>query len=364
MVGGKPSSFLVVPPHVVFTAAEEEACYRHLIDSDEYTVVTTIVTPEDVMLDDTGVRKCDKYRYTYHSLRQLCNATSNGLLPLVMDLSGVRRKKDAYDEVISVATAARVFNACVRVRFLRRGGLYGKQLLSNSKLCTVDGLMSPAFQYMQNSALYEIMEDMRQRADLPLRFHEALVVGRWVGLTYLLPATFNIGGQRFSHGVYVATSEVGECGMHTSTVVACRGTSYKCLGPFTQARHIGKQFTKKVRRIVASTMQQMLEDISGCALELQGRSFDLGQNTIRKRLIRALVQRGVEPGFAARSVDWTAQVGAGEKVKVKQRPKPGTTRSGTELFLRLLIDSRGLSSVRREMVERAAYALLTGGFGG
>ena len=342
------------------TQVDEFTSYVAELDRD--TIMTAIGSYEDLAMGDTGYRKCDKYRYTHLSLRQLCSHTSAGLMQLISDIGGVTRRNDTYDEVISVPTAVRIFNACVKLRLMRRDGLYGKQLISNTQHKTIDGVVGSVYKYLPHYYLYDAVTEMFSDRIKPPVFHYAQLTGRRLSMSLLHPCTFTVGEHEYSSGFYFANSEAGECSVTAAFVVGRTDTSHKCIGRLHRIAHSGKKFSSRLLSIIDSAVRDIMDHVTLTArfAKLASTELDLSSGSTRLILERWLARCDIEAPVVELIVDWTAHSGSDEKTMPMRRSHEAVTRTSMDLFIRLITEASEYAPKIRERLEHAAFKLLMG----
>jgi len=365
---------LVVPTQRrVFAADATDAFIDHTSQVDANTLVSPIVDPADVALDDNGKLRTNGYRLTYLAVQQLGKYTATGLTQLVTDIGGIRRSRRGYDGAISVATAARILNACVKLRFRTPEGLYGRQLLQNNETRVVDGIVGPSYRYLPHRTLYEAASDMLRAALPPATFHEVVLIGRRLSMVFHFdsPLFTLADGATYGGGYYFANSEVGECGVHAAFILTLLGTSSRCLAKPQTLAHTGRAFTRKLGGMLASTvvdanyaemLRNRAEGLSSIPLSLTNDK-GIVNAARRRRLVQLLHGRNIAQSVAATAVDRAIYVGAGgDRFLDRRDAGEFASRTAYDLFRALMSLAEEHHSALREQVERTAFDLLTGRF--
>lgn len=359
----KPPPLMAAPTVKDFGPGQLNAFMRYAESIDEGTIMTAIQSADDLLLDDTGKRKFDGYRYTHLALSQVCSITAYGLMRLLLDLTGEVRRVDMYDEVISVPTAARIFNACVKLRFMRKDGLYGKQLVNNTTERVIDGLVGPLYKYLPHHYLCEIANDIASTQAGNLRFHRAQLVGRRLSMSFLHDATFVGGGHDYSYGIYIVNSEAGECSVQAAVMLARRDADYWCIGKLRRLPHVGKKFSQNLTRLLMRVTGEVTDYLTyeDCFKVLAQKEYDLSSPTGKAAWAKKLVRLGLDKPLAETIVDWAAQVGSGPKATPKRLNKEAAAkRTGIDLFNVMITEAKNYAPKIKELIEHIAFRLLTG----
>jgi hypothetical protein len=350
-----------------FTANDVDAFMQYVERLDDATINATLNSPEDVYLrDDDGTRKSDGYRMTYLAFQQMCSHTAAGLLSLAADLSGLSRRGSSYDSVVSMNTAVRIVNACIKLRFRAEGGLYGRQLISNTADNTVDGIVGPAYRYLAHRYLFEAARDMLEGVDTPAYFYDARITGRRVALSFqTAKAVCSTGQHEFYLGFYFSNSEAGECGVHSAITLHRHGTAQRCVGKLYSVAHSGRNFTKKLGHLLNKSVVRLpAADVLQRRLDrLQSTVLDLTTLSQRAAVAKQLSQHAVNLQLAQAIVDWTANTGGeGEAKVVRLREARTVERTLFDLFMRIIAEAEECPPKPREELERLAFQLFMGSF--
>ena len=357
----KCGQLLADPPVVKFTQRQLDSFLTYAKRVDDATVVSAIQSAEDLLIDDTGKRKVDGYRYTHLAMGQLCTATATGLMRLISDVAGVVRRPNSYDDVISVPTASRIFNACVKLRFLRKDGVYGKQLIGNTRDKTIDGLVGALYKQLPNYYLCEMANEAFRSQTMLIKFHNAQLVGRRLCMAFLSEASFNVGGKAYSYGVYLVNSEAGECSVQAAMLIGQRDSSLRCIGKLRRLPHTGKKFSRNLAKLLGQVLRDLEERVRYYEhfVSLSQKEVDLTQEANKVMMRHRLERWGVEAPIAKITVDWVAHAGSAAKVPPTSRHKAeAANRTELDLFNRLVADAEEYAPKIREIMEHAAFLLL------
>jgi hypothetical protein len=343
---------------------------QHVEDVDARTFRSTVHQPEDVHLDDNG-QLPDGYRLTLLAFNQLCQAVAPGLSRLAAEIAGIKRTDKMPDVAVSAATAARIINACVALRFRAPNGLFGRQLIRYADRHIVDGIVGRGYNYVSNHLLLEMAQSILCDGDVPMGFVQAQLAGR------RLAAMFSqtqaelalVGGQQFRIGCYIGNSEAGECSVRVAPVLHLEGTECRCMGTPILVSHIGQQLqTRLVAAFVSGTaaLQELSADFTQTASARMQQPLHLLDKhdkirvSYRRQLVGGLVSRGVPQPIAEDVIRWAIFAGGTAAVFPRHvSTEQLRDRYVYDIFIRLLTQAMGRHPRVRELMEHAAFLLLT-----
>jgi hypothetical protein len=340
---------------------------EHVRSVDDSTRFVPIEDLEDVRLNDDGTRTKDGYRYSWLAFRQLCQQISPGLVQLAADIGGLRHSKDASEVAISVATAARVVNACARLRFRSPRGLTDRQMVQDTEMRTVDGIVGPGYRYLDHFSLIESATGMLECVDDPAVFHGASLHGRRLAMTYHCEKEFveMPNGDSFHGGFYFGNSEAGECGVHAAFVLNLTGTELRCISQIQKLSHAGRSFAKKLGHLLSSVL--LLEDqarhVKRSAVKLLETNLRVTRETLKsrnRRIVLALRNQGLDADLAKPVTRRAIFIGRyGNEVPRQVGDTELKERTYYDVFYHLIKQAEGLHPKQRELLERVAYGLLS-----
>jgi hypothetical protein len=360
-------------------APPQESEYRYgavdqlredLTDRDASTVMEPIGQFSDIELTETGRRKADGYRLTPLALSQLCQCVSPGLHQLTLDISGTKRRRETFDEVVDPVLAVRIVNSCGKLRFRIKDGLMGRLMVLDNRTKTVEGILGPGYKYLSNADLFSAVDEMMVGADPAGQFYSAHLLGRRLTVVFRLPRPlFTMGDRDFYGGYYFGNSEAGEIGVQTAQLITViHGGSVRCLGPLQHIKHAGKGFTKRLARLLNETLAKGNDsgamDTAAKRLIASSMGMDVhGQPRAERQRIMcdALRAGGVDMDSAMAVLDWATHAGQGSALPSSTTSTLLATRSHYDVFIQLMRHAVSASSLhKREQLERAAYDLLIG----
>lgn len=360
----------------LFVAGQEPQLRAQLSRMEVDTSTEPITCAEDLILDKEG-RTPRGYRYTRVGFTQVTQCLAKGLSNLLTDVAGMVHRKDSRDRMVDAELALHVFGRMVQLRY---PAVSSYRLLLNHQDKLIEGLVGAKQQFLNNAELYQMAEQSisQHRADVVL--HTAVIIGRRMALWYrargpmfTLPVEKEIWP--FYHGYYFCNGEATGTSVRGTLALFCKHGL--CLGPYKtygdRVTHAGKDFSVRL----GSLFTKVLTHDFGIALFQDGalrlRDESLGfadkeereRRAQERRLTHGLTQLGVQKNLAKHVVESALYVGRAEG------PPPGpvqridllfNTRKMLDLLVSLMRAARRLDLERREKVEQAAFALLTGRF--
>jgi len=330
-----------------------------------------------LQLDLQGKTIDGGYRMTAAAFSQIAQVLAPGLSKMMPDICGTITLPPEKELLTDGTVAIEFWNWLVELRF----PLVSKYLLlKNRDSKTIEGLIGKTHQYLGNFELFGIttqeLADVRPDVDV----YAAMLVGRkftvWFRSRDPLTSTtvagnaFNVyDGYYFTNGEATGTSVRGTVAAFTPVGV-CLGSYRKHGGRVT---HAGKNFHLRLAAMVSEVAERSVsrDDITEGLLRLQGESMgfdacnsDESRREHRKRLIRAVTLLGVGRTLARDVVDRACALGRHSAAEFQTHDLAAryASRKLYDLFVPLMWVARQVDSSRREKLEQAAYALLTGKF--
>lgn len=369
-------SEIAVPSTIrTFSETQEEEFLAYVRAVDANTITVPIETPADVALADDGSIARDGYRFSQLAFSQLCQCVASGLSTLVEDISGLRRRENVFDDVISVPTAVRILNTCVELRFLMDKGPYGRLMVRDMKQDIVEGVVGPGYRYLPHCALYEAVRDMLVQGNPPARFAGAQLIGRRLALCMVADAPLfrTKTGDSYYGGYYFSNSEAGECSVGAASLLGLGGAGMRCIGGMTgmgRVSHCGKYFNKKLGHLLGGVLvdpRQAATLVANADRLLTQPLNVLKDNKLHAARIEGLIDRlnaqGLPRTIAKEVLRWAVYAGAhGKEIPARMQPSQLARRTWYDVFVSMLRRASGLAPVLREPTEQIAFRLLLGKF--
>jgi len=338
--------------------------------------VEPITGTEDLLLDVSGKTRRG-YRYTRAGFLQLTQFLAKGLSNLLADVAGMVHRKDARDRMADAGLAVRTFGEMVKLRY---PAISAYRLLVSHQDKLIEGLVGARQQFLNNSELFQMAEQgvMQYRPEVCL--HTAAIIGRRMALWYRAKTPiFSVSVDKevwpFYHGYYFCNGEATGTSVRGTLALFCKHGL--CLAPYKvygdRVMHAGRDFTV---RLGALFNKVLTHDFSVAAFRSGIQALDctlLGfadkdekeRRAQERRLAHGLTQLGVQKNLAAHAVEMALYVGRAEGAvpsPVHMIDRMFNTRMQLDLLVALMRTARRLDLERREKVEQAAFALLTGKF--
>jgi len=369
------------PELLHFSRANQFGLEQQLQRNNEVTSTHTITDVRELQLDEHGRTLQGGFRYTATSFRQLCRTVAAGAGALIRDLVGDRLSHDQRDRLADPQLACRLFNQIVELRFpLLRS--YKAMRDEDSKL--IEGLIGPKHFSLQNSALYEQVEEAIATERSPATYYSGVLLGRKMLLWYRSRQPFlvaRIGGDefwKFYWGYFFCNGEVRGTSARGTMAVFCKEGI--CLGPYKmygdRVAHIGRDFHRRLAKMFGkifarSLPEQRIKDAIRHMDEESLACHGLAKKELAARvktLARSLVALNVPFRIAMQAVDDALQQGHAEEGPERDSPlaysqeRLYSTRTVFDLFVALVRSAHQMNFGRREVLEQAAWQMLSGGF--
>jgi hypothetical protein len=351
------------PTCKVFSAHEAQKFYTHVRAINQATYNAVIAEPRDIMLRSDGRLQVDGSRLSLLAIKQLCQQLAAGLWTYASDVSGLIRRPGRADVLLKPALAVETINKAIDLRFLLEDGIRRRQLIKNTAIHVVDGIVGAGYRYLPHAQLYELVEDFIVAAGTPIKFDSAALHGRRLAMLFLHKSPlFTFMDREFCQGHYFSNSEVGECSVSVASALTC-GT-LRCLGPFNRLPHAGRNFAKRLNKKLTSATARLpfrgVQTADAIAATLR-RSLDLVSNASvdqkrRQNLVHTLTIVGKLSYELAMQVVDQSVYGDAQPVSATPTKQP----TYFDLFIRLMHVAKTLHIAARETMERTAYKLLTG----
>lgn len=375
-----------------FAAGRENAGEKELVallTKQSETSLYPIVKISDVLLDSSGLIQA-KYRLTNTALAQLCSILAPGLLHVVQNLIGERRRDQTFSgEAYSVEYAIDILNRMIRAR---SGLLEDRaQLVIDRRNNQIEGVVGPRYHFIGNLALYRQVRDQLANSGLPpTSFYEAALSGRRLQLRFRIrqPAfmldTPDGRSEPFYGGLHYSNSELGNCCVKGSCVLIRQSSNTVSMAAYdkkSRVKHLrGGRFEQRFQDLFETTAARAskIPNLKSHMKRAKQVTLNLGDSPDKclKRcaeLEQILQGMGASASAAKDAVMRAVLFGSyrGQSVPGISPEGQGLGRLGPEtmrtLSSRVVFDAynalgalaRKFSLDQQEAVEQAAYRVLT-----
>lgn len=367
MAGKEPTIAVEIKPQT-YQQDQFDSLLSDLRELDERTVIQPIAALEDVLMNDQGKTMARNASYSTLALRQLCSSLSTGLSQVVADISGQRRLRSRVESVVSIPAAAKLLNICARLRFQMDGGLFNRQLVVDTKLNQIDGVLGAGYRYLPHADLLETVNEVV--AEQQATFYMATLNGRHLTAVWrtIKPLYMIDNTQPVFGGYYIVNSEAAECSVGAA-VALLFGQSFRALLPVSSSNrtaHAGSSFKKRVGVLIGSMVStgEQLAFHANKLAQLQKRPLNLidASGKVRTPQLRRyrdwLRRKGVRVDVAQDVINAVLYGGGTGAIPENLVVRTATKRTAYDLFVRLCFAAAGYSHDIREPMERAAFYLL------
>jgi hypothetical protein len=369
---------LYLPPPVSrFGRADLQGLIDKLTDSVAVTQMDGVGSPDTLKLSDDCFTLDGAYRYTSDGFRQISRLLGPGVSRLIPDLTGTRAR-NIPDDFLHGPMAINFFNQLINIRF---AAFSPYRLVKNTRTQMIDGLIGQTHRSITNLTFFQIVEETLHSVSPRPEFWAGAVIGRrvvtwWRSPTPFLSYRLDSEEWRFHLGFYFRNDEITGAAARASLTMM--GKPGVCLAPFRQfgasVKHQGKDFAQRlaseVQRVVSQTppLDEWRAKIPQVLSQTLGFSTGSNHKARRQRMqaiTRYLKRAGVDSTVAQEIIDAALHCGR----RVGQRPELldpvqeeelFTSRTVVDLLVCLLHLSRRLDIPRREVLEQAAFHLVTG----
>lgn len=358
----------------------EPELLQELQRSFRSTSLRPLKHPQEVMLDQ-DCRVLRTFHYSTPALSAVCRLLGRGLTQLVFDLGGVERP-GSVRRPVDLEMAMRIFNDTVKLRFDTK--LKGRQLVMDRQYARIDGLVGPRYELYQNLELYEHANQWLAKGPVPVKFHEAILMGRRLALRYRTEsALFEVPTQRktgepFFGGYHLGNSETGDYSIRAAVVIIRQWCDNKALAEFAEGGRVNhirsKQFEQRLYRLLERVQLQACAatTLKGHVLRLMAKPLGLGQSeenqaTRSQQLLQRLERFGMSTQLAKRVFERMLTSGsyrADSVVEASLRKaelwEQYSRRTEYDVFNAITFVAKALSMDSQERLERLAYQLMLG----
>jgi hypothetical protein len=358
-----------------FGPSQDEDLYRALCELDDATFIEPIMDVSDIHIKPNGCRDKDDAMFSRQAFKTLCERVAPGLSTLAMDVGGIKRRLETVDEVVSPELALLIVNACSKLRFRIKDGLYNRQLIIHGPRGVIDGIIGPKYRYLSHRTLFESVDEMLSGTDPPSTFHNAILHGRHLSMVWSIEGDlFTLSnGHTYRGGYYFSNSEGGGTGVHAAATIGIVGTPMRCVSELHNIAHSGKGFGRRLGQLLSGVLVRAAEEIErirGFGEALLGN--DLLVYDPERHAVRDARQRELEEILTARAIPRTdikdivrraIFVGSVDgDMPDRIRPEDLSKRRQYDVLVCLMRYAVNCQPSTREKIERAAFDLITGKF--
>jgi hypothetical protein len=284
-----PYRSLVAPPRVAaYGPADLDRLTADLAATGRATALVPVREPADVRVGEDGRVGPYGRAFTPAALAQLCSSVGLGLADLAFDLAGLRPKAGFVDRPAGPATAARIVNAVVELRFRDPGGPLDRLMVTDVDAGVIHGFVGEDYQLLPNADVAEaVAEAARERG---LALHAAVLRDRRLELLFAgpgpgpRPGLRAVNGEAGGDGVAVHAAAVHRAGF--ANLPQRRASRFS---------HAGKSVR---RRLAAALARLDVPDPAWCFTRLEAAAA-VPLDGRPALLAAALAAKGLTAGEAA-----------------------------------------------------------------
>ncbi len=364
-----------------FKKARQDELEERLHRNDRVTSIRSLTAPQELQLDEYGRTFQGGYEYTSASFQQLCRILSAGASAFLRDIAGENPHYDDRESLSSGQFARRLFNEVVDLRFPL---LTAYRVIRDEESKLIDGVIGSKHFTLQNSALYDQVQNAVVAGGKPVTFYSGVLLGRKMLLWYrsrrpfLIQQVGNSDVWQFYSGYFFCNGEArGTSARGTMALFCKRGI---CLGSYQKyggrVPHIGRDFNRRLDKMFGKIfskevpVDQFRDGLAGMLAESLGCSGlnakELGARI--KTLVRAMAALNVPQRIAGQVVEDALYVGH-ESTQPEasvplayRRDRLFASRTAFDLFACLIRSAGRMNLTRREVLEQAAWQMLAGDF--
>lgn len=356
-----------------FGEADLELFRTHIQDARRHTEIVEAGRPADLRIDLDGKVFKGQYNYSVSAFIRLANKLALSLSQVVRDIAGYGKDRNDFRSAFSFDDAASIFNKVLERRFGTH--VAGYQIVLNTKDKLIEGVVSPAYHYVDNLTVYErAMDALDERR---LRFGGGAMIGRRMGFRLLGKEpmyTLPLGNksETFYSGYHVGNGEAGDSSVRAGAVLYRHTTGGMAFDEAFvrrgRVRHVGKNFERRIAELFSSAAEKVekLAWTRAKLLELQDQPLNFGlllADIERKTewLVSKLYRLKVPRSSALTAVQFAYNSGASVAPSFTRRPSAVeiASRTAYDLADGLMSAALTLSPGDRERVEQVAFDLMT-----
>jgi hypothetical protein len=371
------------PDLLYYDSAHQGDMEERLRRNDRVTSTNSLLSVDELQLDNYGKTVRGGYEYTTTSFQQLCRILAAGTSTFIRDLTGKKLHRDGRDRLSDNHFALRTFNDVVALRFPL---LTSYRVIRDEESKLIDGVIGPKHFALENSALYDqaLSAVAATSEENQATFYSGVLLGRKMFLWYRSRRPFlsEWAGEgdawRFYAGYFFCNGEARGTSARGTMAIFCK--QGVCLGPYRKygdrVSHIGRDFHRRLDKMFGKIlskqvpvaafrdgMHKMLAESMGCC------DPDKKKLVARIRtLARALATFNIPHRIALQIVDDALYVGRKTVLQEDDTPRAYNqnqlfaTRTSFDLFACLVRSAGQMNLSRREVLEQAAWQMLAGEF--
>jgi hypothetical protein len=333
-----------------------------------------LTSPLELQLDPAGKTLRGGARLSAVAFNRCAVIIASGLSAFLPELAGIIKTTRNDNDRVDGRLARQIWNGLVDIRF----SLISRyRLLCDMERNTIDGLAKSGYSPLLNDDAYTAGRDALAASKPSFKFYAGSLSHRAMAAWFREATPFiEVASRAFYRGYYLASGELsGVAPRLTPAVLFSQGT---CLAPF------GK-YGKKIKTImgideriraaqgfgeVASrpfpddVLLQGLKQLDDTLLGFAPTPDERLQQDVLKRLRKALTDRDVARGQAMEIARIALSLGRNMTTPADARLRAITTTYSNRTLLDLLVPlckaARRTSMRRREILEQAAFSIITG----
>jgi len=376
---GQRRELYVQPGVVQYGRGQADELAELLKQMDMVTTVHPLCDFDELQLGPDGRTLRGGYRFTSYAFFQTAQFIAPGLSKLMPEISGSIQLPDDREELVDGVLSTDLWNKLVDLRF----PLFRQtRIIRNEDERTIEGLLGSKAQYLGNHDLYTQAVEAMETHQPNVSMYAAQLVGRRMSVWFRAATTMFsalVDGKQWPvyHGYYFTNGEATGTSVRGSLAVYT--PKGMCLGPYKpyggRVTHTGKDFYQKLGQMFAKVCSadipdaQLLEGLYTMVRQELGYSIEMNRAQRKDQtqlLIHSLSLLGVPKNLAADVVESGLAIGR-DLGKENYRPMEQvnrlySSRTLLDLFIPLLNMSRRVDLSRREKMEQAAFAMMTGRF--
>lgn len=356
-----------------FRAADADAFEDCLRRRAAAMQLRSLTSPQELQLDGEGRTLRGGMRLSASAFKRVAGMLATGAHLLFPELAGVIRTRRNDGDLVDGRMTRQFWNALVELRFQH---VARYRLLCDTDDGTIDGLAKASYVPPINHDVYAAAVDAFGGA---YAFYAAYVVGRSVAIWFRQGKPFQqVAGLAFYRGYYVAAGELA--GFANRATPAVFFPSGICLAPFAdygcKIKTVGTDegSARAAKGFAAVLEQGFPDDVVGHGrplLDSQLLGFlptadAVAQEEELGRITEGLCRLGMTRADAKAVAAAALAVGRDATNPGAAELRAITTTYSSRTLLDLLVPlcqrARQMPLRQREIVEQAAFAVLTGGF--
>lgn len=370
---------LCVTPEMRRFSSEQEGEFRKILElQDKHTVLSPLDSVQQVTLDVECRTVQGKLQLSSLAFRQLCRIAAAGLASLVLDIAGLRRRKENWEnDRFSQLDSLHIFNTVMKRRFT--ACLEGFQTVRDTRTGVIDGIVGRNYRRLPNFDLIQKAEEVLKLYRLPVKFLEGSLAGRYMSLSHRsLSPIFSVEAPRqsddFYSGFHFGNSEIGDGSVRAVPMLLRELDDGKSLGNFSQGGrlvHAGKDFHRRFEMLLNKVAERQMPVAEIRERTLKIREKKLGFTGIadqdEKRfdeLVRLMQSKGLTISIAKRSIQSALLQDSYMDAPISDfrflKPTERAARTYYDLYNAMNRVAQTLSIASQERLQQLSYSLLLG----